>query len=67
MQICHEHGFLLRQYKYTTADGYINTVWRLYNKEEGDMAYTLEKRKRLSVGDKQIKAPKIFKAPTVYR
>jgi hypothetical protein len=40
MQICHEHGFLLRQYKYTTADGYINTVWRLYNKEEGDMAYT---------------------------
>ena len=28
-QICNENGFVLKKFKYTTADGYINTVFRL--------------------------------------
>lgn len=34
-QICKENGYLLREYKYTTEDGYINTVFRLHGKRAG--------------------------------
>lgn len=35
---------MLKKYKYVTADGYINTVFRLMSKEHADEAYIQQKR-----------------------
>ena len=43
-QIVKEHGYFIQKFKYTTNDGYINTVFRIMAKEEG-IINTLESRK----------------------